>query len=395
MSSEAQRGSPVNHLWRESDGNRSGQDSTHKSVTMGVSRDLRGISGFSVPRSLPWCESLGREENVGFELVKCFLCPSFIEGGNARSVGLRVLNSYTINHHEDDFTPLETIQRFLENELSQFLTTYGIPSEYKAMLPKSNQPIYDALDEFVGLYTRSFSLTNLRLPLPKFFCDVLKCFHVHVSRLYPFGCAKLTTFAIMCKAYGGKPMVELFRGFFNLYPGGQWLTFAKRLEKDVPNVLPKVITRIEDWKGRFFYVQDSIVPKMPFRNFMYVEDDEDLSFLPCELSPRFGTISPSALINNEPPLLEAEPFDMANPDVVERMKSRKCRTKGSIKPPVKRKLVHVGSSSWSTLQKPSPAKSESSTFLTIFDDEEGLLDAPELQNDIDCHLMISNVTPPA
>ncbi|GKB77151.1 hypothetical protein Tco_0944046, partial [Tanacetum coccineum] len=42
----------------------------------------------------------------------------------------------------------------------------------------------------------------------------------------------------------------------------------------------------------------------------------------------------------------------------------------------------------------SPAKVESSTFLTIFDDEEGLLEAPELQTTIDCHLMISNVTPP-
>ncbi|GJW37096.1 retrovirus-related pol polyprotein from transposon TNT 1-94 [Tanacetum coccineum] len=43
--------------------------------------------------------------------------------------------------------------------------------------------------------------------------------------------------------------------------------------------------------------------------------------------------------------------------------------------------------------KSSPAKVESSTFLTIFDDEEGLLEAPKLQTTIDCHLMISNVTP--
>ncbi|GJR83988.1 hypothetical protein Tco_0154773 [Tanacetum coccineum] len=42
------------------------------------------------------------------------------------------------------------------------------------MLPKSNQTIYDAPDGFVGLYTHSFTLENLRLPLPKFFCYVLK-----------------------------------------------------------------------------------------------------------------------------------------------------------------------------------------------------------------------------
>ncbi|GJU42608.1 putative RNA-directed DNA polymerase [Tanacetum coccineum] len=80
---------------------------------MGVSRDLRGIPGFSVPRSLSWRKSLGREENVSFNLVKCYVCPSFIEGGIVRGVGLRVVNSHTGNHREDNFTALETIQKFL------------------------------------------------------------------------------------------------------------------------------------------------------------------------------------------------------------------------------------------------------------------------------------------
>ncbi|GKF83847.1 hypothetical protein Tco_0248745, partial [Tanacetum coccineum] len=40
----------------------------------------------------------------------------------------------------------------------------------------------------------------------------------------------------------------------------KWLTFAKRLEKHIPHLFPRVITRIEGWKGRFFFVQSSIVP---------------------------------------------------------------------------------------------------------------------------------------
>ncbi|GKC58128.1 hypothetical protein Tco_1085726 [Tanacetum coccineum] len=102
------------------------------------------------------------------------------------------------------------------------------------MLPKSNHINYDALDGFVDLYTHSFSLANLRLPLPNFFCDVLEYFRVHLSRLNLFGCAKLTTFAVICKAYNDEQSVDLFRGFFNLYPGGEWLTFAKRPQADVP-----------------------------------------------------------------------------------------------------------------------------------------------------------------
>ncbi|GKC84183.1 hypothetical protein Tco_1139900, partial [Tanacetum coccineum] len=152
-----------------------------------------------------------------------------------------------------------------------------------------------------------------------------------------------------------------------------------------------------------------------FWNFMFAEDDEEMTFLPYEPSPGFGYGSPYASIKNEPPLLEAELLDSVNSDqlventadsrgspvhekmpitgshsLAERMKNRRCRTKGYVKPPVKRKLVHAGSSSRSTRQESSPspmeAKAESSAYLTISDDDE------ELQTTIDCHLMVFNVT---
>ncbi|GJT46835.1 putative ribonuclease H-like domain-containing protein [Tanacetum coccineum] len=47
-------------------------------------------------------------------------------------------------------------------------------------------------------------------------------------------------------------------------------------------------------------------------NFMFAKNDEDLSFLPREPSLGFGTGSPPVSINNEPPLLEAEPMARAN-----------------------------------------------------------------------------------
>ncbi|GJX92570.1 hypothetical protein Tco_0347156 [Tanacetum coccineum] len=123
--------------------------------------------------------------------------------------------------------------------------------------------------------------------------------------------------------------------------------------------------------------------EMAFRNFMFAEDEEEMSFHPCEPSLGFGCGSPSASINNEPTLLKVEPLDSVNPDKL---------TKGSTKPLVKHKLVHAGSSSRSTRQKFYPAKAESSAFLTISDDE-GLPDAPKLLTVVDYHLMISNVTP--
>nr|GEU52201.1 hypothetical protein [Tanacetum cinerariifolium] len=202
-------------------------------------------------------KALTERKNVGFDLARPLLY--FRRRPPAKGVGLHVADSHTSNHPEDDFTQLKTIQRsysvireripfeleretfepergdsittltyeLSQEELNDFLTIYPVPSEYHIILPKSNQIIFDAHPGYVGLYTHSFSLANLRLPLTESFCEVLRYSQVHISRLNPFGCDKLTTFVVMCKAYGCEPSVDLFRGFFNLCRAGKWLTFAK------------------------------------------------------------------------------------------------------------------------------------------------------------------------
>ncbi|GKA61131.1 hypothetical protein Tco_0760538, partial [Tanacetum coccineum] len=50
---------------------------------------------------------------MGLDLVKCYLCTSFIEGHIAKGVGFRVADFHTGNYREDDFMPLETIRKFL------------------------------------------------------------------------------------------------------------------------------------------------------------------------------------------------------------------------------------------------------------------------------------------
>ncbi|GJY17073.1 hypothetical protein Tco_0388564 [Tanacetum coccineum] len=128
------------------------------------------------------------------------------------------------------------------------------------MLLRKNQSIFDAPDGFVGLYYHSFSPSNIRIPLHPFFLEVLQYYDVHISRLDPFDLAKLTTYIVMCKAYGFEPNLNAFRGFLNLGPAGDWLTFSKRGEADVPDLFVKPFTNIRAWKGQFFYIQNTIVP---------------------------------------------------------------------------------------------------------------------------------------
>ncbi|GJW95748.1 hypothetical protein Tco_0175420 [Tanacetum coccineum] len=246
----------------------------------------------------------------------------------------------------------------------------------------------------------------------------------------------------MCKTYGCKPSIDLFRGFFNLCRAGKWLTFTKRSEKHVPNLLPKVITRIEGWHEKFFYVQDSIIPakysqllseqnkldlksfkdKLPPNieetyvpaswNFIYTEDDDDLLFLPKEPSPGLDTGFPSISVNTKP--LKANKELMVHPakvmadsgespkpelfivhpgSVAARIKDRKCKTRGgSSRPHVKRKLAPGSLISRATRTKTSSLK-EDVSFLTVSDDDEVLSDVLELKDATACHLKISAITP--
>ncbi|GKE29855.1 hypothetical protein Tco_1445239, partial [Tanacetum coccineum] len=180
----------------------------------------------------------------------------------------------------------------------------------------------------------------------------------------------------MCKAYDGEPSVDFFRGVFDLFPGEDWLTFTKRPEADVPTIFLKPITQIEDRNGRVFYVQDTIVSsgyseflskanmldkrtfkdkipssinetlmyqQMAFKKLLFTGDDEEMSFLPRDHSLGFE----HRRFRGSP--IREEMTTVASGSVAERMKNRRCMTKGSAKPPM---------------------KPESSAFLTISDDDE-------------------------
>ncbi|GKE17757.1 hypothetical protein Tco_1425334 [Tanacetum coccineum] len=168
--------------------------------------------------------------------------------------------------------------------------------------------------------------------------------------------------------------------------------------------------------------------ELAFRNFMFAKDDEEMSFLPYERSFGFGGSSPSASINNEPLLIEVEPLDNANPDqlventansggslvheemtvigsgnVAERMKNRRYGMKGSAKPPTKSWQLPVlfpGSSAKSPLRlrlSCPPTLRSPMMKLTIISYSFACISFfifLYLQS-VDCHLMISNVTPPA
>ncbi|GJW66370.1 hypothetical protein Tco_0120794 [Tanacetum coccineum] len=229
-------------------------------VNVGVSHNLRGDSRNCVPQSLPW----------------------------RKSFGLRVADSLTGNHPEDDFTPLETIRR--SHSIIGKRITFELKGETfeperrdtRVILLKKSETIYDAPLGFVGLYTHYFSLSNLILPIPSFICDVLNYF----------------------KAYGGEPSVDLLRSFLNLGRAGDWLTLSNRGGVDMPKALIKPITHLENWK------------EMDFRSFVIQGIDGEFNFLPEKgFDDNQGSLSTKS-VNNETPIIDVEPISTAHPSNV-------------------------------------------------------------------------------
>ncbi|GJX02515.1 hypothetical protein Tco_0186428 [Tanacetum coccineum] len=118
--------------------------------------------------------------------------------------------------------------------------------------------------------------------------------------------------------------------------------------------------------------------KMAFRNFIYTEDDEDLSFLPKELSPGFGIGSSSVSVNMEP--LKADEKLVIQPIEV---------TADSRESP---KLELFDSFTQEVTCSTSSSKDDI-PYLTVSDDDEGLPNVLELKDATAFHLKISAITP--
>ncbi|GJS19956.1 hypothetical protein Tco_0448588 [Tanacetum coccineum] len=130
---------------------------------------------------------------------------------------------------------------------------------------------------------------------------------------------------------------------------------------------------------------------MSFKNFIYIEEDEDLTFLPKDFSPDFNTGSPSVSINTEPVRTDEEPVvEPATEPMNERV--GKIADSGGVPKEILLKLAS-GSSTSCTVRAKASVMKDDTPVLSISDDNEGLEDCLELKDATACHLKISVITP--
>ncbi|GJR19906.1 hypothetical protein Tco_0968433 [Tanacetum coccineum] len=258
---------------------------------------------------------------------------------------------------------------------------FSVLPKYRVILPMSTQTILDAPPGYIGLYTHCFSFANLRLPLNDFFCEILLKENMLDIKSFkdklPYGIDQNLQF----QRLGRYPV--------SAHAFDDPILFLASLQSS--------------WEHGQHQPAIFVGSKeMSFRNFIYIEEDEDLTFLPKDFSLGFNTGSPSVFINTEPvradeesavePVTEpvnermgtttdsgrspkGDTFVVHAVSVAARIRERKCKTRGgSSRPPVKRKLAFGSSTSRTVRAKASTLKDDTHVLSISDDDEDNHLD---------------------
>ncbi|GJR53225.1 hypothetical protein Tco_1403746 [Tanacetum coccineum] len=221
-------------------------------------------------------------------------------------------------------------------ELDEFLSFYPIPSEYRVILPTSTQTILDAPPEYIDIIVPSKSP---QLLLKENMLDVK---------------------SFKDKSFGYIEHYPLFQPC--RYP------FSSRAFDDPILFLVGLQSSWKHGQQRpAIFVGGK---EMSFRNFIYTEEDEDLTFLPKDFL-QVLILAPLLRFRGSP---KGDTFVVHAGSVAARIRERKCKTRGgSSRPPVKRKLAS-GSSTSRTVRAKASAMKDDTPVLSISDDDEGLED---------------------
>ncbi|GJV84387.1 hypothetical protein Tco_1524285 [Tanacetum coccineum] len=160
------------------------------------------------------------------------------------------------------------VSRLKDTELETLIATYDIPLDLRPRLPDPNFRMINlpAGDTAIGIYSRIFDSSGVRIPFSSFLLAVLKYFKVHISQLVPLGLSKVITFEVLCRSLNIEPTVTLFRVFQTLSKQGDWFSFAKR-GGSAPVCMEVAKSGLKHWKERFFLIDRRAIPfHMPWRH---------------------------------------------------------------------------------------------------------------------------------
>ncbi|GKA38152.1 hypothetical protein Tco_0730703 [Tanacetum coccineum] len=128
------------------------------------------------------------------------------------------------------------VSRLKDTELETLIATYDIPLDLRPRLLDPNFRMINlpAGDTPIGIYSRIFDSSGVRIPFSSFLLAVLKYFKVHISQLVPLE--------------------------------GDWFSFAKRRDP-APVCMEVAKSGLKLWKEKFFLIDRRAIPfHIPWRH---------------------------------------------------------------------------------------------------------------------------------
>ncbi|KAM0038561.1 hypothetical protein Hdeb2414_s0013g00416331 [Helianthus debilis subsp. tardiflorus] len=173
----------------------------------------------------------------------------------------------TGKRHEDsseemsvNLPPLKWPKETFDSMVRNFKFSDNLDVRY----PDEGQTTADAPAGNITLFWDFFSAGNFRLPVTKFFLEIISYYKFHISQMHPVGMVRVHHFEFVFRLMHMEPTVNHFRVFHQMYCSQGFYSFVKRAS--AKKILLQPPKSFHDWKPKFFFIKAGLIPmKMTFR----------------------------------------------------------------------------------------------------------------------------------
>ncbi|KAJ0487828.1 hypothetical protein HanLR1_Chr14g0556191 [Helianthus annuus] len=156
---------------------------------------------------------------------------------------------------------------------------FKFPESWGALYPEEGQTAADAPAGYITLFWDFFCDGNFRLPVTKFFLEILEFYNLHISQLHPIGMVRVRHFEFVCRTMYVEPTVPRFRVFHQMHCTQGFYSFVQRFS--AKKILLHPPKSFHDWKQKFFFIKAGVIPmKMVLRG----KDDVPIETLQTPVS---------------------------------------------------------------------------------------------------------------
>ncbi|MFS7953700.1 hypothetical protein Hanom_Chr07g00621711 [Helianthus anomalus] len=141
---------------------------------------------------------------------------------------------------------------------------FRFPDSSDARYPGEVQTAADAPAGYITLFWDYFAKGNFRLPVTRFFLEILAYYKFHISQMHPIGMVRVRHFEFLCRSMYIELTVNRFRVLYQMHYSQGFYSFSQRVS--AKKILLNPPKSFHEWKPKFFFIIAGVIPmKMTFR----------------------------------------------------------------------------------------------------------------------------------